>query len=71
MLRVEVAGLFRVDPVTISRWAKAEKLTCVKTPGGWRRFFGAEVRALLAGESREAARKIGLAEKARLTGVAP
>jgi excisionase family DNA binding protein len=45
----EVATMFRVDPKTVTRWAKAGKLTSVRTPGGHRRFSEAQVRALLAG----------------------
>ncbi len=45
----EVAALFRVDPKTVTRWAKAGKLSCVKTLGGHRRYLASEVNALLAG----------------------
>ncbi len=45
----EVAALFRVDPKTVTRWAKAGKLTSIRTLGGHRRYREAEVRALLAG----------------------
>lgn len=45
----EVAAMFRVNPVTITRWAKAGKLTSIKTLGGHRRYREAEVRALLNG----------------------
>lgn len=45
----EVAGLFRVDPKTVTRWAKAGKLTSIRTLGGHRRYREGEVRALLAG----------------------
>jgi len=45
----EVAALFRVDPKTVTRWAKAGKLTSIRTLGGHRRFREAEVRALLSG----------------------
>ena len=45
----EVAAMFRVDSKTVTRWAKAGKLTCIRTLGGHRRFREAEVRALLAG----------------------
>lgn len=45
----EVAGMFRVDPKTVTRWAKTGKLTSVRTLGGHRRYREAEVRALLAG----------------------
>jgi excisionase family DNA binding protein len=43
----EVAALFRVDPKTVTRWAKAGKLTCIRTLGGHRRYRESEVRALL------------------------
>ncbi|MER7063952.1 BldC family transcriptional regulator [Streptomyces albidoflavus] len=45
----EVATLFRVDAKTVTRWAKAGKLTSIRTLGGHRRYREAEVRALLAG----------------------
>lgn len=45
----EVAALFRVDPKTVTRWAKAGKLTSIRTLGGHRRYREAEVRSLLAG----------------------
>ncbi|MDH6141408.1 excisionase family DNA binding protein, partial [Kitasatospora sp. GP30] len=45
----EVATMFRVDPKTVTRWAKAGKLTSIRTLGGHRRYREAEVRALLAG----------------------
>lgn len=43
----EVAALFRVDPKTVSRWAKAGKLTSIRTLGGHRRYRAAEVHSLL------------------------
>jgi len=43
----EVATLFRVDPKTVTRWAKAGKLTSIRTLGGHRRFKESEVKALL------------------------
>jgi len=43
----EVASLFRVDPKTVTRWAKAGKLNSIRTLGGHRRYREAEVRALL------------------------
>jgi excisionase family DNA binding protein len=45
----EVATMFRVDPKTVTRWAKSGKLTSIRTLGGHRRYREAEVRALLAG----------------------
>ena len=44
-----VAALFRVDPKTVTRWAKAGKLSSIRTLGGHRRYRESEVRALLAG----------------------
>jgi excisionase family DNA binding protein len=43
----EVASLFRVDPKTVTRWAKAGKLTSIRTLGGHRRYRSSEVRSLL------------------------
>src|SRR5665213_3313084 len=45
----EVATMFRVDPKTVTRWAKAGKLTSIRTLGGHRRYRETEVRALLGG----------------------
>ncbi|MFG3439862.1 BldC family transcriptional regulator [Nonomuraea sp. NPDC047897] len=44
----EVAAIFRVDPKTVTRWAKAGKLTSIRTLGGHRRYREAEVQAILA-----------------------
>lgn len=43
----EVAALFRVDPKTVTRWAKAGKLTSIRTLGGHRRYRASEVYELL------------------------
>ena len=43
----EVAELFRVDPKTVTKWAMAGKLSCIRTVGGHRRYKTAEVCALL------------------------
>lgn len=45
----EVASMFRVDPKTVTRWAKAGKLTSIRTLGGHRRYKESEVRGLLDG----------------------
>lgn len=45
----EVAKKFRVDPKTVTRWAKAGKLTSIRTLGGHRRYRAAEVNKLLEG----------------------
>ena len=44
----EVAALFRVDPKTVTRWAKAGKLSSIRTLGGHRRYRASEVTALLS-----------------------
>jgi excisionase family DNA binding protein len=49
----EVATLFRVDPKTVTRWAKAGKLASIRTLGGHRRYRESEVRLLLAGNTTE------------------
>ena len=47
MTPAEVAQAFNCDPKTVTRWAKAGKLTSFKTLGGHRRFDRAEVQALI------------------------
>jgi excisionase family DNA binding protein len=44
----EVAQMFRVSPKTVTRWARAGKLSAKRTLGGHRRFSEAEVRAFLS-----------------------
>lgn len=44
----EVAALFRVNPKTVTRWARAGKLTAIRTLGGHRRFKASEIRRCLA-----------------------
>lgn len=51
----EVAALFRVDPKTVTRWAKAGKLSSIRTLGGHRRYRAVEVRALLVATGVEVA----------------
>lgn len=46
----EVARKFKVDPKTVTRWAKAGKLNSFKTLGGHRRFKASEVEALINGD---------------------
>ena len=46
----EVAKLFRVDPKTVTRWAKSGKLSSIRTLGGHRRYRATEVRSLLEGQ---------------------
>jgi excisionase family DNA binding protein len=47
MTPAEVAALFRVDPKTVTRWARSGKLGSIQTLGGHRRYRESEVRALL------------------------
>jgi excisionase family DNA binding protein len=44
----EVAALFRVNPKTVTRWARAGRISSIKTLGGHRRFKASEIRNLLA-----------------------
>ena len=43
----EVAGMFRVDPKTVTRWARDGKLTPIRTLGGHRRYRETEILARL------------------------
>lgn len=47
----EVGKLFRVDPKTVTRWAKAGRLPSFRTLGGHRRFYEDEVKPYLASYS--------------------
>lgn len=49
----EVAKMFRVDPKTVTRWAKAGRLSSIRTLGGHRRYRAAEVRRLLLGQQED------------------
>lgn len=44
----EVAALFRVNPKTVTRWARAGKISAVRTLGGHRRFRESEIRRSLS-----------------------
>lgn len=44
----EVAAMFRVNPKTVTRWARAGKISAIRTLGGHRRFRASEIRAFLA-----------------------
>ncbi len=43
----EVAALFRVNPKTVTRWARSGKITAIRTLGGHRRFRASEIRRCL------------------------
>ena len=49
----EVAQMFRVNPKTVTRWARAGKLNAIRTLGGHRRFRSSEIRRCLAEMSVE------------------
>lgn len=51
MTSAEVARAFRVNPKTVSRWAKAGKLTYITTLGGHKRYNRREVMEILNGEA--------------------
>lgn len=52
----EVAAMFRVDPKTVTRWAKAGKLSSIRTLGGHRRYRASEIHALLNGDGSHSRR---------------
>jgi excisionase family DNA binding protein len=43
----EVAIMFRVNPKTVTRWARSGKISAVRTLGGHRRFKASEIRRFL------------------------
>ena len=43
----EVATIFRVDPKTVSRWARTGQLNALRTLGGHRRYPESEIWELL------------------------
>ena len=43
----EVATMFRVDPKTVTRWAKEGKLPSRRTLGGHRRYARADIESLV------------------------
>lgn len=47
----DVASLLKIDPKTVTRNCKAGKLSSIRTPGGHRRLFAGEIKALFAGRS--------------------
>ncbi len=49
----EVAKLFRVNPKTVTRWARAGKLSAIRTLGGHRRFRASEIHRCLEEMSGE------------------
>lgn len=50
----EVAELFKVNPKTVTRWARAGKISAVRTLGGHRRFRADEVLSFLGADFADA-----------------
>jgi excisionase family DNA binding protein len=49
----EVAVMFRVNPKTVTRWARSGKISAVRTLGGHRRFRASEIRRILDETTQE------------------
>jgi excisionase family DNA binding protein len=47
----EVAGVFRVDVKTVTRWANTGRISSIRTLGGHRRFHQDEINTVLRGTS--------------------
>jgi len=43
----EVAAMFRVNPKTVTRWARSGKISAIRTLGGHRRFRKSEITRIL------------------------
>jgi len=52
----EVAAMFRVNPKTVTRWARSGKVTAIRTLGGHRRFRASEIREAFARENSDSVR---------------
>lgn len=50
MTPAEVAKAFGADPKTVTRWAVAGRLDSFMTPGGHRRFYAAQIEAMVTGQ---------------------
>ena len=46
----EVGKMFRVNPKTVTRWARAGKISAVRTLGGHRRFYRSEIMRFMVDE---------------------
>jgi excisionase family DNA binding protein len=49
----EVAVMFRVEPKTVSRWARAGKLSAIRTVGGHRRFRASDIQRFVGNAAPE------------------
>jgi excisionase family DNA binding protein len=43
----EVAVMFRVNPKTVTRWARSGRISAIRTIGGHRRFRATEIQRFL------------------------
>lgn len=50
----QVADVFSVHPNTVVKWANDGVLPYFRTPGGHRRFYGADVEALRSRSAQDA-----------------
>jgi excisionase family DNA binding protein len=50
----EVAEMFRVNPKTVTRWARSGKISAIRTLGGHRRFHASEINEMLARDTEYA-----------------
>lgn len=53
LLPREVAELFRVNPKTVTRWAKTGRLPYIETIGGQKRYRESVVMKLLNGSEKD------------------
>jgi excisionase family DNA binding protein len=49
----EVARLFRVNPKTVTRWARRGKIGAVQTLGGHRRYYQSEIERTIEAAGAE------------------
>lgn len=62
----EVAKLFKVDPKTVTRWAKDRLIASIRTPGGHRRFRKSTIDAAMEEWGSTAGSEAGAGEPERL-----
>jgi excisionase family DNA binding protein len=60
----EVAAIWNVDPKTVTRWARAGKMRCIRTLGGARRYYRGEVEGRLEGRPLSDAQYDALMDRA-------
>lgn len=51
----EVSRIFKVNPKTVTRWARSGKLPCIRTLGGHRRFRVGDLRLAMAAAAEQEA----------------